>query len=50
MTQQDLLARTGISGIRVVSENTRVIEFRNGHCRPATDVEVKLLAIILDGR
>lgn len=48
MTRKDLLARTGIAGIRVVSDNTRVIEFRNGNCRPATDVEVKLLAIILE--
>ena len=48
MTRKDLLARTGISGIRVVSETTRVIEFRNGNCRPATDAEVMLVAIILE--
>ena len=50
MTKHDLLAATGISNVHKVSENTTVLEFRTGGARPATDVEKRLLAILLNPR
>lgn len=47
MTRLDVLSAIGASAIRKVSENTTVIEWKKGGARPATDVEQKLLGLLL---
>ena len=47
MTKLDVLSAIGASAVRVVSDNTTVIEWKNGGARPATAVEVKLLGLLL---
>ena len=47
MTRLDVLAAIGATGVREVSEHTTVIEFKRGGARPATDIEKRLLGLLL---
>lgn len=42
MTLKDIRAITGISDVRKLSETTTVVEFPSGHCRPATEAEIRM--------
>jgi len=44
MTQAELLSASGVKTIRKVSLGTTVIEFTNGGVRPASGLELLLLA------
>jgi hypothetical protein len=52
MSTEEMLGMTlqeaaGIKGIREVSENTSVVEYASGHCRPASPLERRLWALLL---
>lgn len=47
MTRAQLAQEAGIKRIRKVSEDTHVVDFPNGTCRPATEVERRLWAVLL---
>ena len=48
MTLGELKQAAGIDGIRNISPATAVVEYGNGHCRPATELEQRLWTVLLE--
>lgn len=42
MTKLDITTALGISGLRTISENSRVFELANGFVHPPTELELKM--------
>lgn len=47
MSIEELRQAAGIKAIRELSPTTTVVEYVNGHCSPATHLEIRLWKLLL---
>lgn len=48
MSIDELRQAAGIRAVRELSPTTTVVEYANGHCSPATHLEIRLWKLLLE--